>query len=110
MRANVEKEQDRNKQPKFLKSSLKYGKNPDMNSKYVGVPWRLLDSSKVLNSNEKVQTDAIRSNWKNFNDYDTMSPHQKFKASIKDGLKHEINNITLDIALKNEEFYKMYPN
>lgn len=39
-----------------------------------------------------------------------MSPHQKFKASIKDGLKHEINNITLDIALKNEEFYKMYPN
>ena len=50
----MEKEQDRNNQPKFLNTSLKYGKNPDISSKYVGVPWTLLDSSKVMNQNENV--------------------------------------------------------
>ena len=51
----MEKEQDRNNLPKFLNSSLKYGKNPDNHQNYVGVPWRLLDpSTKVINSNEGV--------------------------------------------------------
>ena len=38
-----------------------------------------------------------------------MGPHQKYKAKVKESLKHEINNKTLDIALKNEEDYKKYP-
>lgn len=35
-----------------------------------------------------------------------MGPHQKYKAQVKNNLKHEINNITLDIALKNDELHK----
>ena len=110
MRAKLEKERNLANQPKFIKSSLKYGKNPDISSKYVGVPWRLLDSSKLMNSNEKVQTDALKSNWKSYNEYDSMGPHQKYKAQVKNNLKHEINNLTLDIALKNEEMYKTFNN
>lgn len=35
-----------------------------------------------------------------------MNPHEKYRRMVKDSLKHEINNIALGIAIKNEEQYK----
>jgi len=35
-----------------------------------------------------------------------MNPHEKYRRMVKDNLKHEINNIALGIAIKNEEQYK----
>ena len=41
--------------------------------------------------------------WKQFNEYETMNPHEKYRHMIKESLKHEINNIVLDLALKKEK-------
>jgi hypothetical protein len=34
-----------------------------------------------------------------------MNPHEKYRRSVKDGLKNEINNIALDLAIKREASY-----
>ena len=31
-----------------------------------------------------------------------MNPHEKYRTMIKDNLRHEINNIAIDLALKRE--------
>lgn len=35
----------------FYKTSLKYGKNPDLQSKHVGMGWSIVDSCDVIKSN-----------------------------------------------------------
>lgn len=38
-----------------------------------------------------------------------MNPHEKYRRSVKDGLKEEINNIAMDLAIKREASY-LSPN
>jgi hypothetical protein len=40
--------------------------------------------------------------WKRYSQYDVMNPHEKYRTMIKDNLRHEINNIAIDLALKRE--------
>tara|TARA_B110000285_G_scaffold232216_1_gene302748 strand:+ start:329 stop:592 length:264 start_codon:yes stop_codon:yes gene_type:complete len=43
--------------------------------------------------------------WKKYSHYDTLNPHESYRQSVKNGLKNEINNIALDLAIKRETSY-----
>ena len=49
----------------------------------------------------KPNSETLR--WKSFNEYETTHPHEKYRHMIKEGLKRELNNIVLDLALKREK-------
>mmetsp|Transcript_39718 Transcript_39718/g.60876 ORF Transcript_39718/g.60876 Transcript_39718/m.60876 type:complete len:162 (-) Transcript_39718:1426-1911(-) len=105
-RARVERDQVAVNEKKFFETSLKYQKKPDLNDKYVGVPWTIVDTCKLIKNNkrpppQKGNDETLR--WKSFNEYETMNPHEKYRHMIKESLKHEINNIVVDLALKREK-------
>ncbi len=70
------------------------------------MPWTIVDTCKLVDKNkrppqQKQNDETLR--WKSFNEYETMNPHEKYRHMIKESLKHEINNIVLDLALKREK-------
>ena len=44
MRAQKEKERQAKNERLFYETSLKYHKKPDLQKKYVGIPWTIVDS------------------------------------------------------------------
>ena len=68
-------------------ASLKYGKNPCLQSTYVGVPWSIVDTcqtvkNKVTPKHSDPNEKTLK--WKMFNDYDTAD---SFKKHVKESLK-----------------------
>lgn len=48
-------------------------------------------------------TTALSNRWKEYNEYETMNPHEKYRRNVKENLKREINNIAVDLAIKRDE-------
>ena len=70
----------------------------------MGVPWSIVDPSNLVNNARTPNAKKMESvgGWKRYSQYDVMNPHEKYRTMIKDNLRHEINNIAIDLALKRE--------
>ena len=76
-----------------------------MSKNYVGVPWSIVDTCKTAKPKREPlpqKGNHETQMWKSFNEYETMKPHEKYRRKIKESLKHEINNIVCDLAIKRE--------
>ena len=71
----------------------------------MGVPWSIVDTcqtvkqSKELKKQKHFEESGL---WKKYSNYDTLNPHERYRKSVKEDLKNEINNIALELAIKRE--------
>jgi len=68
------------------------------------VPWSIVDPTNLVNKDRSPNSKKLEAigGWKRYSQYDVMNPHEKYRTMIKDNLRHEINNIAIDLALKRE--------
>ena len=68
------------------------------------MPWSIVDPTNLVNNDRSPNSKKLESigGWKRYSQYDVMYPHEKYRTMIKDNLRHEINNIAIDLALKRE--------
>lgn len=74
---------------KFARQSTKYGKNPIFSDNYVGVPWRVLQTTQTPKARGPVQLTAVEQNWKGFESFEGRNEHDRYKQKIADDLKYE---------------------